>query len=112
MKLSELDPRFIKKADDSESQGKCMIIIAADMKEAHGVMLKCPKCASERMHKDIHRIIIWFEGTVPDDTAPGPGRWAASGTGLEDLTLHPSVELGDLCRCKCTIMAGFVTVDL
>lgn len=39
-------------------------------------------------------VLCWFRDRgVADAELPGPGRWAVSGTGFEDLTLSPSVDL-------------------
>lgn len=54
--------------------------------EADGVVFECPKCRN-------HAVCCYFVGKVPDDLPPGPGRWTPSGTGIEDLTLSPSVHL-------------------
>ena len=58
----------------------------ATLAEAEGVLFTCP-CGSG------HAVICWFVGKVPDDLAPGPGRWTPSGTNIDDLTLRPSVHL-------------------
>jgi hypothetical protein len=56
------------------------------------VMFQCPQCIDA--HGGGHYVQCWFrERGVPDDEMPGPGRWAASGTGLSDLTLTPSMHL-------------------
>lgn len=62
-----------------------------DMDGAQGILFLCPLCAN-------HMVLCWFTNPsnaakVPDDADPRPGRWEASGTGLDDLTLTPSVNL-------------------
>lgn len=70
---------------------------------ADGVMFTCPKCASKTFdvpenQRSGHVVICWFVGKVPAEASPGPGRWTASGTSIEDLTLSPSVFLnGEGC---------------
>jgi hypothetical protein len=57
---------------------------------AHGVSFLCPKCfATNNGPIGTHSVICWFEGKVPDDADPGPGRWNPVGTGLDDLTFVP-----------------------
>lgn len=66
------------------------IIGRADtLAQAQGVMLMCP-CGQG------HRLVVWFaDRGVPAEREPGPGRWTARGTGLGDLTLAPSIAVGE-----------------
>ncbi len=95
MKLTQLDASFLQYASD----GFQMI---AGIEGADGVKFQCPKC-SEGLEKTetyvigAHSVICWFVGKVPDSASPGPGRWAPSGTSLNDLTLTPSVFLEKSC---------------
>lgn len=58
----------------------------ATLAEAQGVWFECPGCQG-------HRVLVWFAGRgVPDEEQPSP-RWQVSGTSLDDLTLHPSINL-------------------
>jgi hypothetical protein len=71
--------------------------------EADGIIFLCPKCYNENGKIGTHRVICWFEGKVPDDVFPNPGRWNPIGTGINDLTFVPgkksnSVLLTDGCR--------------
>lgn len=60
--------------------------------EAQGIALRCPRCGN-------HRLAVAFDGrgVLPhhgSHSSDGkPSRWAVSGTGFADLTLHPSVDL-------------------
>jgi hypothetical protein len=92
MKLTDLDATFIKLKSDSSFQRIDSIA------EAQGILFVCPKCQS-------HSVICWFQG-VPDHVFPKPGRWTPGGTGLEDLTLKPSVFLNSGSGCG---WHGFVT---
>jgi hypothetical protein len=76
----------------------------ATLEGAQGLWLWCP-CAHGNVDK-AHGLIIPFmspKGAPPCPDAFGPTskhdgshrpRWAASGTGLADLTLSPSVDVG------------------
>ena len=56
---------------------------------AQGVMFVCP-CGQG------HRCVVWFRHrNVPAEREPGPGRWDATGTDLTDLTLAPSIAVGE-----------------
>ncbi len=63
--------------------------------EANGVLFLCPLCMAH--HPDgvgVHMVHVLFaERWVPDNAVPGPGRWQASGTTIDDLSLMPSVHL-------------------
>jgi hypothetical protein len=85
MKLRALDACFVANATEEsfhEQEG---------IDGAQGVMFVCPLCKS-------HSVLCWFKNprnatAVPPKMEPGPGRWDASGTGIDDLTLNPSVNL-------------------
>lgn len=58
--------------------------------EAHGIRFLCPKCYAENGGPaGVHQVVCWFEGKVPDDALPKPGRWNPTGTGLDDLSFVP-----------------------
>jgi hypothetical protein len=62
--------------------------------EAHGIMFICPKGLAAG---DAHSIMVFFAGSsVPPRLGKNSKgvtvRWTASGTGLADLTLTPSVQ--------------------
>lgn len=63
--------------------------------EAHGVRFRCPGSACNG-----HVVSVSFAGRgVPDhlgshDRDGRPSRWSVAGTGLDDLTLTPSVDVG------------------
>jgi hypothetical protein len=62
------------------------LVPAISLSVADGVIFTCPKCGG-------HQVLSWFSGRVPPDAKPGPGRSTPSGTGIDDLTLHPSIDL-------------------
>lgn len=99
MKLSELEPNFVSIVDPGRTYQNVEAI-----EHAHGVMFTCPLCTG-------HMVLCWFRDRgVPDDETPRPGRWAASGTGLSDLTLSPSVHLsGPGCGWHGFVTNGEVT---
>ncbi len=87
MKLTDLDACFVARYDAAEDS----FFEQNEIVGAQGVMFNCPVCG-------LHSVLCWFKNPidapkVPDTAAPGPGRWEASGTGLSDLTLNPSVNL-------------------
>ena len=62
--------------------------------EAGGIMFLCPLCYIKHGGAEgTHRVLVWFEGRgVPRGAVPLP-RWRVSGTGMEDLSLSPSIQL-------------------
>ena len=106
MKLTELEATFRKIIDERTDQED------VPFSEAQGVRFLCPKCFAENGNSavGVHSVICWFRDRgVPDDRTPGPARWPASGTGLDDLTLRPSVLLLGGCGWHGFITKGEVT---
>lgn len=88
MKLTELDAQFVR------LEGNTLPHVDT-LAEAQGVWFMCPQCRR-------HYVLCWFRGRgVPDTETPGPGRWDPSGTGLQDLTLSPSVLLPSTTPGEC-----------
>jgi hypothetical protein len=83
MKLTDLEPQFLKWIDDTHHQQVDSIA------EADGIFFVCPKCFAENNHQrpGVHGVICW-EPNVPQTTNPKPGRWEMIGTGLHDLSLR------------------------
>lgn len=83
MRLTELEPQFLKRSDDTHFQEVDSIA------EADGIIFVCPKCFSENGNKrpGVHSVICW-NPSVPQTTSPTPGRWNLLGTGYSDLTLQ------------------------
>lgn len=117
MRLRELDAEFIGEyRDEPGNRGYHRV---ATIDGAQGVMFQCPVCAvgKERgeangrgHYKGVHYVICWFRNPrgaapVPADAQPGPGRWWAEGSSLDDLTfthgepsLPKSVQLTGGCN--------------
>lgn len=77
--------------------------------EADGVGFLCPKCfAANGGAIGTHQVICWFEGKVPDDAFPGPGRWNPTGTGLDDLTFVPGKRSQSVALIGGCAWHGFV----
>jgi hypothetical protein len=104
MKLAELEPQFTRIASPGHYED------VATLAEAQGVMFLCPKCfAKNGGNVGTHSIMVWFRDRgVPADEVPGPGRWIATGTGYEDLTTSPSINLENPDHVGCE-WHGFVT---
>lgn len=92
-----IEPRLRRQPDgsDKEEIGPHEYFHEVDtLAEAQGVEFLCPVCfAKNNGNVGTHHVICWFRGKVPDNAVPGPGRWDASGSGLHNLTLNPSVNL-------------------
>lgn len=97
MKLTALEPHFLT----IEVPGKLHRTDCTDVAKVHGVMFLCPKCFTANGGAvGTHSVICWFRGRgVPDTEAPLPGRWAVAGTGLQDLSLSPSILLTGDTKC-------------
>jgi hypothetical protein len=75
--------------------------------EAHGIRFICPKGFAANQP---HEVVIFFSGSpVPDYIGRNKKgetvRWKATGTGLDDLTLTPSIQE----QCNHCEWHGFVT---
>lgn len=72
---------------------------AATLAEADQLDFLCPACfAKNGGAEGTHHVMVTFaDRGVPDDAGSrgteGPTRWHASGTGLADLVLTPSIQL-------------------
>ncbi len=84
MKLTDLDAEFVRHTATGFQR-------VLEFSAAQGVVFVCPLAGQASCSG--HSILVWFAGRgVPDAAAPEP-RWSASGTGLDDLTLSPSINL-------------------
>lgn len=67
--------------------------------DADHVQFLCPRCFERNKGAEgTHMVMVTLAGrNVPDDAGSrgkdGPSRWKASGTGLDDLVLTPSILL-------------------
>lgn len=83
--LRELEARFVRDCEEGR-----IIAPAETLAEADGVLFLCPKCfVANQRNVGTHWVLCWFEGKVPDERDPKPGRWNPVGTGLDDLTFVP-----------------------
>jgi hypothetical protein len=81
VKLSELEPEFLKCEEDGRSLRYVTIA------EADGIIFLCPVCfTANKGNVGTHAIICW-RPHIAQTVSPGPGRWQFSGSGLADLTL-------------------------
>lgn len=88
-RLSELDARLMR------HDGDRTLYPVSSVAEASCVVFLCPKCfVANKGEVGTHSVLCYFRDRgVPPDARPGPARWEASGAGIEDLTLAPSVLL-------------------
>jgi hypothetical protein len=90
----EVCQEMIETTDSTKMGDRVYMVEVATLAEADGVEFLCPLCFAKNKGKvGTHVVICWFVGKVPDDADPGPGRWTPEGTGIDDLTLSPSVNL-------------------
>lgn len=108
MKFAELEPAFYR---HREEDGRELHVPVDKLEDAQGVMFLCPKCFVENKGGvGTHHMMCWFSKRgVPNHVTPKPGRWDVSGTGLEDLTLSPSVLIIGGCGWHGFITNGEVT---
>lgn len=93
MTLLELHPRFMRLTRTEEPPERWSWHEVETLAEADGVSFLDPKEYQESEGKRACTILCWFRGRqIPDDLNPGPGRWTPTGSGLQDLTLMPSVD--------------------
>lgn len=94
IKLTDLEATFMKITETGRSYRE-----GVTLEEAQGVRFLCPVCfEANGGPTGTHSVLCWFRGRgVPADEAPEPGRWAVMGTGLEDLSLRPSIHLRGGC---------------
>lgn len=111
VKLTDLEPEFLKWTSNASYHH------VETLGEADGILFVCPKCfqANGNQRPGVHSVICWFEGKVPDDATPGPGRWNPTGTGFADLSFVPgaksnSVLLTSGCAWHGFVASGDVTI--
>jgi len=88
MKLSTLAPHFIRVTGNGFRE-------VESYRDAQGIYFLCPFCFQRKGSAEgVHSVLVWFAGRdVPDDETPAP-RWRVSGSGYDDLTITPSIDLG------------------
>ena len=137
MRLVELDPRLVRyetreepvevvQGDEATWRDRgCPtntvvkpvqhIIIVPTLAEAQGLWFLCPKCfVANKGAIGTHQVDVAFEGrgALGDKGRMGwggiPTRWELTGTGLQDLTLRPSILLVGGCAWHGYITNGEV----
>lgn len=108
VKLLDLDPKFLKRLDDTTFQHEGVSFADAD-----GIRFLCPKCwVANKGPVGTHIVICWGPH-VPKTTPPVPGRWMLVGTGYEDLSLvagSSSIQLTSGCMWHGFIKDGEATL--
>jgi len=112
MRLTELEPQFLKWIDDKHWRHG-VGDVDVSIQEADGILFLCPVCfVTNKGPIGTHSVICW-RPRVPMTTPPGPGRWEFSGTGYNDLTLtagSSSIHLtGPGCGAHFHITNGEIT---
>ncbi len=95
MRLLALNPQFITYVQRND-QGvlRNFSVDVRTLAEADGIRFLCPVCLVDGKEpaRYTHSVKCWFEGRVPDDARPGPGRWNPRGHGYKDLSFVPGVK--------------------
>lgn len=114
MRLRDLDAWFCGQAKVGSYRRQ------PELAGAQGILFQCPKCAvgcepgeedGRRFFRGAHYILCWFANPVGADVAPAAlnptPRWRVeSGTGLDDLTLSPSILIVGGCAWHGFIREG------
>lgn len=91
--LRELEAAFVARTENGWREVDAIA-------EGDGLWVLCPRCFRKNAGAiGTHRLLHWFEGKVPDDVGPGPGRWKPHGVGLDDLTFVPG-------KNSCSVAVG------
>lgn len=112
MRLTELEPEWVNYgghggiarfmdthshiAYDPEEVAEGYHDQSEDFAHADGVLFLCPTCFKKNNGPvGTESVLCWFANRpkVPADATPGPGRWTATGSSFNDLTLSPSVNV-------------------
>lgn len=107
MRLSDLKPFFVRyevrppeenspvRGPNGEPIPQRLHVRVATIEEAQGIRFTCPRCQS-------HQVVCWSESRgIGPEVTPGPGRWAMSGTGFDDLTLTGDNGRSSSVDCGC-----------
>jgi hypothetical protein len=107
MKLTDLEPTFLKIVDDKTEQ------MTDNIQGADGLLFLCPKCFTDNKGTvGTHYIKCW-QPHVPASNPPGPGRWSFIGTNYSDLTLQASsssISLSTGCKAHFFIRNGEIVM--
>lgn len=102
MRLRNLDAQFVGEYGPKTDEHGTYIgwRFVPSIEGAQGLWFQCPLCAVGKEYgeedgrghwKGAHGVLCWFRNPrgaerVPDSAEPGPGRWWAEGTSIEDLS--------------------------
>lgn len=114
VKLTELEPQFIKY--ETSADGEIIDPRNIPIEQAQGLWFLCPKCfVANSGPVGTHACEVSFAGRGVLDHQGShnkegkPVRWNMSGTGLNDLTLTPSILLEGGCAWHGYITNGEVS---
>ena len=103
MRLTELEPRFLKIISDTTHRE------VESIDDADGIIFLCPVCFKKNNGPvGTHSVICW-QPHVPLTRSPKPGRWNFVGAGIHDLTLKAgssSIKLEGGCNAHFFIRNG------
>lgn len=106
-RLTELEAKFIRR---EVLDGIVYLPFVETLVEADGIEFLCPKCFAENSGPiGTHGVICWFEGKVPDDAEPKPGRWNPVGSSLATLSFVPGKKSNSVLLLGGCAWHGFVT---
>lgn len=126
MRLSELEPQFVRREErieqwtrrkddgsNEEVTGPREYYVYVDTpQEADGITFMCPKCFDQNKgSKGTHWVMCWTP-KISQDVTPKPGRWNLVGTNYEDLSLvagSSSVLITNGCLAHFLIQKGEIT---
>ncbi len=103
MRLAALDPQFLR------HEGRTLVDVPFD--QAQSIWFECPVCTGGRSHP----VLVSFAAhRLADDQGSQnregkPSRWQVSGTGIDDLTLHPSIDCTPSCPWHGWVKNGAIT---
>lgn len=117
LSLVTLEARLVARVVAANESGYYVAAVST-LAAAHGISFLCPKCYHANGGKiGTHSVTCWFEGCVPDNANPGPGRWTPAGSGISDLTFVPSaaqprtsVLLTGGCKWHGHVVGGHATL--
>lgn len=89
MRLLDLEPQFLT-TSDGRHLGK-----VDSLSLAQGIKFLCPFHFNENSGKvGTHQVLVWFSDRGVPPSAEPHYRWKVSGTGYDDLSISPSIDLG------------------
>lgn len=95
IRLTDLEPEWCMADNAEHPRGfyrKSETEITAD--KAQGILFLDPlEFTKNGGAVGTSSVLVWFSGRGVPDTYEPKARWAASGTGFADLSLHPSIDV-------------------